>query len=45
MWSYEIQNSKTGERTIIFGYNWNDAVARSKIDPDDWICLNQSYED
>lgn len=45
MWSYEIQNDKTGERTIIFGYNWNDAIARSDLNPDEWTCLNRSYED
>ena len=45
MWSYEIQNIKTGERSIIFAFTWTDAVNRSCIDPTDWICLNQTYED
>lgn len=45
MWSFEIQNKTTGERDIIFGYNWKDAVRRSKINEDEWKFIRQDYED
>lgn len=45
MWSFEIQNKTTGERDIIFGYNWKDAVRRSKINEDEWEFIRQDYED
>lgn len=45
MWSFEIKNNVTGERTIIFGYNWNNAVKRSGINEEEWTCLMSEYED
>lgn len=45
MWSFEIRNKATGERDIIFGYRWSDAVRRSGINEDEWDLIRQDYED
>lgn len=45
MYSYEIKNNITGEKTIIFGYSWNNAVRRSGIDENEWTVITCDYED
>lgn len=45
MWSFEIKNKVTGEKNIIFGYSWKNAVRRSKINEDEWEVITQDYED
>ena len=45
MWKYEILHKETGERNIIFGYSWSDAMRRSKLNGDDYICLVAEYVD
>jgi hypothetical protein len=46
MWSFYIRYKNTGERDIIFGYNWRDACRRSSLDPEatNIECLMQDYE-
>lgn len=46
MWEYELRNTKTGERVIIFGYNEIDAFKRvPQLDPKEWAVVSWSYED
>ena len=45
MWEYEILHKETGERNIIFGYSWSDAMRRSKLNGNDYICLIAEYVD
>lgn len=46
MYEYGIRNVKTNERTIIFGYSWNNAVQRSKLDNEaDWTIEYYEYVD
>lgn len=45
MYSFEIDNIHTGETTIIFGYWFDDACRRCKLNPDDWKIVCQTYED
>lgn len=42
---YEIYNLKTNERTIIFGYNWQDACRRAEINPAEWVGYWMGYCD
>ena len=44
MYEYEIMD-EFGNRDIIFGYNFNDACARSNIDPMSVECLSSDYID
>ena len=30
---------------IIFGYNWQDAFRRAKLNPDEWDIVSSFYED
>lgn len=45
MWEYEILDKTTGERDIIFGYSWSDALRRSKLDGNNYICPMSEYVD
>ena len=45
MWSFEIDNVITGETRFIFGYWFEDACRRSKLNPDEWNIIQQDYED
>ena len=45
MWEFEVMHRETEERIIIFGYNLTDAYKRSKMNPEDYICLLSTYID
>ena len=47
MWEFEILDNYTGEREIIFGYSFSDALRRSHLDNTDnrYSCLLQEYVD
>lgn len=45
MYEYEVRNSKTGEEITIFGYWYEDACKRSKLNPDEWGVTRQTYID
>lgn len=45
MWEYEVLDKTTGEQDIIFGYSWSDALCRSGLNADDYICLMSEYVD
>ena len=45
MSEYEICNLKTGEYSIIFGYNWQDACRRAKINSAEWVGKWMGYCD
>lgn len=45
MYEYEIMFITTGEITLIYGYNFDDACMRSNIDPACVECLMFSYVD
>lgn len=45
MWSFEIENVHTHERTITYGYSYNDALRRAGIDGIDYEYIRQDYED
>lgn len=44
MWSFEIYN-QSGETRFIFGYWFEDACRRSKLNPDEWNIRFSEYED
>lgn len=44
MWEFEVLLSDQS-REIIFGYNFQDACRRSKINPDEATVLIQEYID
>ena len=45
MWEIVVKNRMTDEVETIFGYNFEDACRRNKIDPADYIFCNQWYVD
>ena len=45
MWEFEVEHIETGERIIIFGYNYANACLRSNLNPKEWIVLIQEYID
>ena len=46
MWTFEFQHKGTGERTVIWGYNLQNAFRRNpEMNPDDWILIRQDCED
>lgn len=45
MFEYIIINKKTGEETLIYGYNLYDAFERSPLNYSDWECVNFTYID
>ena len=45
MWCYEIENKVTGERNMVIGHNWEDAFKGTKLNPDEWFCLDSDYVD
>lgn len=45
MWEFEVQHIVTGEIILIFGYNFSDACRRSKLSPNEWDVLLQTYID
>ena len=45
MWSFEIYERNGDGSAIIFGYNWQDAFRRAKLNPDEWDIVSSFYED
>lgn len=49
MYEYEILDKTTGERNFVWGYNWKDAMRRSKLEDKDAAgqisCLFREYVD
>lgn len=45
MWSFEIYERNGDGSAIIFGYNWQDAFKRAKLNPDEWDIVSSFYED
>ena len=45
MYEYYLEHRHNGSNHVIFGYNWEDAVRRSGIDPQVWTCLFADYID
>jgi hypothetical protein len=45
MYEYHIINRATEETNIIFGYDYNDACKRNRIDPKDWFVQIAEYID
>lgn len=45
MWDFTIENKKTGEIKMIFGYSYSNALFRENYNSEDWILLSQSYDD
>lgn len=45
MWEFEVEDVETGERSFLFGYNFDDACERSGVDSDCYIVLYSEYID
>lgn len=45
MWLFEVRNKITGELDSIMGYNLKDACRRKGWNHEDYVVLDQSYED
>ena len=45
MYEYHIINKATEETNIIFGYDYNDACRRWKVNPHDWLVQIAEYVD
>ena len=45
MWEFQIENIKTGDLDVIFGYSWSDALKREGLDPKEWACIRRDYID
>ena len=45
MYEFEIKNKTTKETDYIFGYGYNDACRRSKLEPNEWTVISKDYID
>jgi hypothetical protein len=46
MWEFEIMNTVTKEKEIIFGHSLSDAFdSVPSLNPSEWECLRQDYID
>lgn len=45
MYEYYLEHNYNRSNHVIFGYNWEDAIRRSGIDPKVWTCLFADYID
>ena len=45
MYEFEILNKTTKETNYIFGYGFNDACRRSKLEPNEWTVIGKDYID
>lgn len=45
MYEFEVKNKTTKEIDYIFGYSFDDACRRSKLEPNEWTMLGKDYID
>ena len=45
MYEYTLTHISTGERKIVFGYSWQDAIHRANIQAEDWDIEHEDYVD
>ena len=46
MWEFDIVNTITQDKRIIFGYNLKDAFHRNpSLNPNEWTCEMSTYID
>lgn len=45
MYEFEIKNKTTKETEYIFGYSYNDACCRNKLEPTEWTMISKDYID